>query len=703
MTFLQSIFLAGLAAALIPVLIHLLNRPRARVVRFSTLEFIRRLQIKKSRRIRFREILLLLLRVALIALLALAFARPALRGAAAGIGGRARTSACIVLDASYSMGYGEGDRTLFDRAKERARSAADLLQEGDEALLLLASSSPESRFERPTHNFRLLDAEIDRAVLGARGTDFSLSLLEAARALEGSRNANREIYLVSDMQRIGFADAGAAGAAIAEAGIRLFLLPVGEGARPNRAVTGAELYEPRRFGETLRIRATAINYGEEPTEGLVTLLLDGERRGTSPIRLEPGGTESVLFSVLLRGGGTHAGEIRLDDDPLPRDDAFFFTFHRPDRLEVLLVGDPSGEGTRYLRNALDPDGNEGAEGEGGMIHVQTADPSELRSIRLDRFHAVFLAGPAVRDEGVVAPLEEYVLGGGGVVIVPGDGIDVGFYNRVLLPRLAGNVRFGPVASSPGGLPAGVDRFDAEHPLFTVFRQGLDRALRDLRIYRHLRIETDAAARAVARIADGDPLLVEARRGAGRVFLWAVGADPEWSDLPTRPFFLPLVHETVRYLYSGGALHMGSLAVGRSYRKDVTGLVLGEEVLCRTPREEVALQPRSEGDRLLLEFDGTGLPGFYRIESEGFDDLFAVNPETEESDLAPLPESEWEERLGTDRFTVIPEKQRPDRPVLQARYGRELRRELLWLAFFVAVAELVLGRGLRRSAPIPRDD
>jgi len=103
MTFLQTIFLAGLAAAVIPVLIHLLNRPRARVVRFSTLEFIRRLQIKKSRRIRFREILLLILRAALIALLAVAFARPVLR-AAGGIGGRARTSACIVLDASASMG-----------------------------------------------------------------------------------------------------------------------------------------------------------------------------------------------------------------------------------------------------------------------------------------------------------------------------------------------------------------------------------------------------------------------------------------------------------------------------------------------------------------------------------------------------------------------------------------------------------------------
>ncbi|NNE08598.1 MAG: hypothetical protein HKN20_08555, partial [Gemmatimonadetes bacterium] len=94
MSFLQSLFLLGLSAAAIPLLIHLLNRPRARVVPFSSLAFIKRLQIRQSRRLRVREILLLLLRILMLALLAIAFARPALQGPLArGLGGTVRSSA----------------------------------------------------------------------------------------------------------------------------------------------------------------------------------------------------------------------------------------------------------------------------------------------------------------------------------------------------------------------------------------------------------------------------------------------------------------------------------------------------------------------------------------------------------------------------------------------------------------------------------
>jgi hypothetical protein len=184
MTFLQSLFLAGLAAAVIPVIIHLLNRPRARVVPFSTLEFIRRLQIKRSRRLRVRELLLLVLRVLLVALIALAFARPALQGAfAGGVGGRARTSACIVLDVSYSMGFREGEATLLDRAKDRAHQIVRLLRERD-GRSSFSLRTRRSRGSNATHDFAARGG-VDRAP-SARAP-ISGAPWKAVRLLEGSR------------------------------------------------------------------------------------------------------------------------------------------------------------------------------------------------------------------------------------------------------------------------------------------------------------------------------------------------------------------------------------------------------------------------------------------------------------------------------------------------------------------------------------
>ncbi|MFH1276777.1 MAG: BatA domain-containing protein [Candidatus Eisenbacteria bacterium] len=693
MSFLQSLFLAGIAAAAIPVLIHLLNRPRARVVPFSTLEFIRRLQIRQSKKLRIREMLLLLLRVLLIVILAVAFARPALRGAlAGGLGGRANTSVCIVLDVSYSMGFRSGTGTLMDEAKERARQVADLLSEGDEAFLLLASDVPESRFDRPTHNVRLLEAEIEKAASTAKGTDLALSVREALRLLEGSRHPNREIFLITDLQAGGFpVDAGPAEDPRAK-GVRLFLLPVGEGERPNRAVEGAELFEPRRFGETIRIRTAVANHGNEAAEAAVTLTLDGERRGTSTVTVPPGRSEPVLFSVISRERGLHRGEIRIDGDRLPLDDAFYFTLDRPDRLRVLLVGGPDEPSMLFLRSALDPEG-----GEESPVRVDRADPSELRSLGLRSYHAVFLVGVPSLGEAATSRLEEYLAEGGGLVIVPGDGIDFGNYNTEILGRLAPGVRIGPSLVERRDRPAGVTGFDGSHPVFSVFRQGLGPALRELRVVRHLDLSGGDHASVLATLADGMPLLLETKKGAGRTLLWAVGHDLGWSDLPTHPAYLPLLHETVRYLYSGGALYKTALTVGRPYRKDLFGVGLGEEFIASTPLEEVVVQPESEGDHLVLSFARTDSPGFYRVRGGDLDEWFAVNLDTGESDLTPLDPSEAAGRLPVKGARVMPPSRRLERPILEARYGKEFWWELVLLALAVAAVEMVVARTHRPGA------
>ncbi len=695
MSFLQSLFLAGLAAAAIPVLIHLLNRPRARVIRFSSLEFVKRLQIRKSKRLRIREILLLILRVLLIALLAFAFARPALRGTLArGLGGTVRTSACVVLDVSYSMGFQDRGTGLFERAKERARSVVGLMKDGDESLLVLGSRSPESRFETPTHNFRLLEGEIERAPLSARGTDLALSVREAMRLLEGSRNPNREIYVVSDMQAGGFQTGSADWEEEAVQDIRLYLLPVGGSARPNLAVTGAELYEPRRFGEAVRIRAMVTNYSEREVDMIATLLLDGERRGTASVTLAAGASGAALFSVPLQEGGVRRGEIRIEDDALPGDNAFFFTLDRPDHLKVLLVGDPGDRGGFYLRKVLGPE-----EGE-GLITIHSVQPPEVRSLRLSGYHAVILAGVPTLDQSGLAALEEYVRGGGGVIVLPGDGLDFGAYNREILPRLFGGGEIGESIIEHRSRPVGVEWHDMNHPVFAIFPRGADRVFQDIHISRLLDLTPPPIATEMARTSDGRTFLFESRLGAGRALMFAVGSDLSWSDLPTQAVFLPLVHELVRYLYSGGALYRQSLTVGKPYRRDLAGVGLGDLFTCTTPSGEVVgLQPRIDGERMVLEFLDTARPGFYLVEGGEFSEWFAVNLNTEESNLTPMGSDRIVEEFGFPGAVLVSGEGRLDRPVMSARFGRELWWEIILLALALAIVELFVAQGSRRTLTV----
>src|SRR3954449_11152395 len=137
MSFLTPAFLVALGSLAIPILIHLIQRERKRVVEFPSLMFLRRIPYQSVRRRRIRDWSLLLMRLAALALIVMAFARPFFRrdslAAAAQNGAR---EAVILVDTSYSMGY--GDR--WSRAQAAARDAVNALAAGDRASLVFFST-----------------------------------------------------------------------------------------------------------------------------------------------------------------------------------------------------------------------------------------------------------------------------------------------------------------------------------------------------------------------------------------------------------------------------------------------------------------------------------------------------------------------------------------------------------------------------------
>ena len=118
MIFLNPLLLFGLAAAAVPLVIHLLTRRQPRRTTFSSIEFLREVRLAKMRRFRLREWLLLLLRILAVACLALALARPALQGSI--LSSKGTTTSYLLIDRSLSMAQREGGETFFEKAQNRA-------------------------------------------------------------------------------------------------------------------------------------------------------------------------------------------------------------------------------------------------------------------------------------------------------------------------------------------------------------------------------------------------------------------------------------------------------------------------------------------------------------------------------------------------------------------------------------------------------
>ncbi|MCA9525597.1 MAG: BatA domain-containing protein, partial [Myxococcales bacterium] len=157
MSFLAPALLIGLLAAAIPPIIHLIFRRKPKVVRFPALEFIRRSQKKTMRRFRMKQILLMLVRSLLMALVAFAVARPFLRGAAeptAALEGAQGGTVVFVVDASWPMAYRLGDESLLDRARDKVENLLD--QFSGQAALVIAGDRVEAPVGEPTGDFAAL-------------------------------------------------------------------------------------------------------------------------------------------------------------------------------------------------------------------------------------------------------------------------------------------------------------------------------------------------------------------------------------------------------------------------------------------------------------------------------------------------------------------------------------------------------------------
>src|SRR5262245_41651785 len=289
MAFLAPLFLAGLVALAIPVLIHLIQRERKNVVRFPSLMFVRKIPYSSIRRRRIHNWTLLLLRLAALALIIAAFARPFLRSTSLVAAAGGARDAIILLDRSYSMGHGD----QWDRAKKAAADAVGKLADGDRATLILFDASAEVAVQ-PTNDKGRLVSEIDAAQLSAGATRFGPALKLAGSLLAGSTMPRREVILITDFQRSGWSPGE---------GLRLpsgtVLTPVSVQAlsAKNLAVTPITIQRDQASGQDrITVTAGVLNRSSEAATNVpIALELDGHVAQSANVTVQPNGSASATF------------------------------------------------------------------------------------------------------------------------------------------------------------------------------------------------------------------------------------------------------------------------------------------------------------------------------------------------------------------------------------------------------------------------
>ncbi len=704
MTFLNPLILLGLIAAAIPLVIHLFNFRRPRKIDFSSLAFLHELQKTTMQRVRIQQWLLLLLRTLAIVCLVLAFARPTLKGGlGSAVGGRASTSVAVVIDNSFSMSLRDEQGEYLAQARELAAGILDQMEGQDEAFILTTSSNERAEPAPASTRSAALDALNDIAPHPGSGTA-KAALSRASEWLEEARHPVREIYFISDLQKSTLLDS-LAGPFDPE--VRTFMVPVGNRTYENVAVTSVEVVSRIiEEGQPARIQATLTNYGREPIEDYVAgVYLENERVAQATADLEPGASTTVEFSLIPNRRGWLSGLVQIEDDAYEHDNVRYFTLHVPEQRRLLLV-QGEGQNVEHLNLAFSPRLTEGRQ----LFEIDRITERELSTRTFGAYDALILAGPLSFSSGEIASLARYVEEGGGLLLFPNQNADVQGYNGFLSALGSGQVT--GFSGSAGGeqVVAGLGRVDYEHPLFEgIFdrRPGDDREYRLEPVSVHLAMNYSAGSgneQTLIELSNGFPFLQEIRHGNGVVFLATVAPDLNWSDLPVRGLFIPLIYRSVYYLSSTESVQGEQLTVGRGGELRLASTGERSTVRLVSPLgEEFTPEQRDLPGSVLLQLDGSLITaGVYDVLSgERLIRRIALNVDSRESDLSRYSGREaadlLSQALGAEIRLIGGAGSDPEevaRTVREQRSGTELWNVFLALALIFLVVEMLAGKKWR---------
>ena len=693
MSFLTPLFLIALAGLAIPVLIHLTRHERGKPLRFPSLMFLERIPFEEASRRRIRHWLLLMIRVAALALLVAAFARPFVRGGRlASVGGPGPEEVVILLDRSYSMEFGDN----WNQAVTQARAVAGALRPQDRISLITFSETP-SLAHRSINDPQRIAATLDTLGTGSLATRLAPAVKLAASTLAASTLPRQRVVMISDFQRTGWRpdpDATLPDAVTIEPVV------IGAESSENLALADLELRREAAGGrERVTVQARLVNTGVSDVATDVTLSVDETDIGTVSVTAPAGGATAVTFDPFTLTTTFTRGEVRLADDAdtglrqdngLRQDDALGFVASPGGDLDVLVV-DPLGTGTSnlYLRGALGI-----AEGAGFATQVVRGAPTEEQLATTD---VVVLNGGPFPGGNSGDRLRAFVEGGGGLLVVLGERSTVPSVHADFLPATVG-----PVSGADSERRLGF--VDYDHVVFEAFRGPRSGDFSRAAFYRTRRL-TATDGRVVARFDDGSAALVEGRRGKGRILLWGSGVDRFWNNLPLQPVYLPFMHRITRHLGGRGEVppwHVAGSTVNLAALAEAAGSL-------EIPQGAVAMEPGGgsvalDAGSALLRLDARGI---WEIRPPGQRPdhplALAVNVDVAESDMTKL---DVEEFLGAIRGEEV-----TDGPSDGAEAAGEVTAEveaadfekrqsfwryLLTAVFMLMVSETVLANRLSKD-------
>ena len=532
MRFLYPNMLWGLFALLIPILIHLFNFRRHKLVYFSNTAVLRSIQQENAKTRKLKYLVTLLLRCLFIAALVLAFAFPYRPEKQLNVN-TADNLVGVYIDNSMSM-KGQSQRTtLIEDARQSARDLVHKLNPSNRYLLM--TNSFEIQNEYPMNQEEMLD-QLDR--MSPDGVPVPMGeVLDRFEMLAKQHGfATSTMFVYSDFQRNTFD----LSAAKADTAMQIVVVPMTPEFKTNLYIDSVWLASPVvQPGLTNDLNVRIVNQGDKEVKGLpITFTMNGSMAASTTIDLEKNGTQEVVMQFVVDGTGDQCCSVSLNDHPITFDDTYDFVLGVRPSLSVIELG---SEATSCALLFEDDE----------QFRYTLMEPSRFDLDQLSKAQFIIVNETANLNETLQQTLLNCVADGATLLVFPSKSDPKN--DAYLLNKLGLSVMELDTNTTVA------QDLALRHEFFSDVILDMPQHADLPKVKKHLRMRSNGIPSALLILQNGDPMLFSEKVGQGQAFVMATALDPKWSDLADHSIFVPMM---VKMALLGGQLNRLSYIIGQ---------------------------------------------------------------------------------------------------------------------------------------------
>ncbi len=694
MNFLNPFILFGLFAASIPVLLHLLNLRKLKTVEFSTLRFIKELQKTKIRKLKLKQIILLILRTLIIIFAVLAFARPTIKGRLPFIESYAKTSAVVLIDNSFSLDISDERGNRLKQSKQVAKEIISALKDGDEIAILETANIKNREQYTFSRNFDLVKEVIDKISIKNNRSNLETSLKLAAQMLENATNINKELFVISDFQK-NIIDANRDSSKIFTGDIGFYVVPIGYESKAdiqNLSIDSinvvSKIFQLNRLVE---VEVSVRNNGNSSANAVViNMQFNNLKVAQRSLDIPAGEVRTVSIAANATTKGAITATVQLESDALDLDNTAAYGFIIPETPKIAIVGNPNQQkfASSLLKTVLLND---------YTTNVKEVTNSAVSSIDLNSIDVLLILDDL--NDSDFQRVNQYVANGGSAFLFANEN------NPANLNKMTNKFGFGNTEEKlyKNNLPARISEIDKMHPLFEGVFAGETASKKNIESPEILLAYPVKSGQSIIKMNDGS-FLAESRIGQGKVLYCAVSPVLNWSNLPITSLFPVLVYRGITYLTATESSSLMatignpiSVNIPKKY-KNIDNLKIID------PKgKEFFKQPAILPSVALLELEDLDLPGVYNIYNTNNKIVSQVSANllNTESILTPLTKSELTTYLKMKSVIdidpeIIDDFSKVNNSIKRSRSGTELWQLFLIMALVCAVAEMIVQKASKND-------